>query len=106
MHRLQPKSSKESTQKGGSCLALILDGFLFKLFGFPERSVHAFFSDRYAAILELITMWTILIQTWLREVKKMFLAKFVLMMLCHFLLFPLPDRSLPGNTPGSIGGCF
>lgn len=91
MHRLQPKSSKENTQKRRSCLAVIPDGFVFKLFGFPETSVHAFFPDRYAAILELITMWTILIHAWLREIKKISLTKFVWMMLCHLPLFPLPD---------------
>lgn len=94
MHRLQPKSSKENIQKGGSCLAVIPDGFVFKLFSFPERSVHAFFfffSDRHAAILELITVWTVLIQAWVREIKKMSLTKFVLMMICSLPLFPLPD---------------
>lgn len=91
MHRLQPKSSKENIQKGGSCLAVIPDGFVFKLFGFAGRSVHVFFSDRHAAILELITTWTILIQAWVREMKKMSLTKFVLMMLCSLPLFPLAD---------------
>lgn len=49
-----------------------------------------FFPDRHAAILELITVWTVLIQAWVREIKKMSLTKFVLMMICCLPLFPLP----------------